>query len=196
MSNRYNYGEEVSYKFEKVEPEDMEKLQAFSCGNDILDQYIRQDIFDEGEDGRVVKCEDGLHFKVLDVGTNEIVGFVSLATSGIIHKQGTYTHLLPAIKIDVFAIDERYQKMHYNQESEESDAADEHYYFSDDVMGTVLCHCREIDDNYALVNYIILYADESAERFYRRNLFEDYREFMEQEHNQEISKNIPMYMEL
>lgn len=107
-----------------------------------------------------------------------------------------YTHVLPAIKIDVFAIDVKYQKLHYNEESEQSENPDEHYYFNDDVMGTVICYCKNVNEMYALVKYIVLYADKNAERFYRRNHFGDYREFMVKENNQEIRANIPMYMEL
>lgn len=73
---------------------------------------------------------------------------------------------------------------------------DEHYYFSDDIMGTILEHCRNISEEGALARYIVLYADKDAYRYYERNGFQDYSEFMIKENNQEIMKNIPMYMQL
>lgn len=186
------YGEDILYSIEKVRPEDLESLQVFSCDNEVLDKYIREDVVKQGADGnKTVYCEDGLHFKVVKKDTKEIIGFVSLASSGIVFREGNYTHILPAIKIDVFAIDLRYQKMQYCKGDK-----NDHYYFSDDVMARVICHIRQIDSEYALVKYIILYADIKAEHFYRRNFFRDFSEFMEQEHNQEIIQNIPMIMEL
>lgn len=47
-----------------------------------------------------------------------------------------------------------------------------------------------------LADYIVLYADKDAYRYYERNGFLDYSEYMIKENNQEINKNIPMYMEL
>ena len=86
--------------------------------------------------------------------------------------------------------------MHYNAESENASNRDEHYYFSDDIIGNVISHCREISEEKALADYIVLYADKKAYRYYERNGFHDYSDYMVKENNQEISKNIPMYMEL
>lgn len=104
--------------------------------------------------------------------------------------------ILPAIKIDVFAVDLNYQKMHYNKVSEDDPDPDNHFYFSDCIMGEVIQHCYEISERYALVDYILLYADKKAYRFYQRNLFINFESFMEKEKNMEINENIPMYMKL
>ena len=47
----YMYGEEIRYKLELIEPEDYEKLQAFSCGNEPLDKFIHDELI-EDEIGR------------------------------------------------------------------------------------------------------------------------------------------------
>ena len=60
----------------------------------------------------------------------------------------------------------------------------------------IISHCREMSEKYALVDYIVLYADKNAYRYYERNGFSDYTEFMVKENNQEIHKNIPMYLKL
>lgn len=196
MSISYNYAEEVSYSFEMLKSEDYEKLQAFSCGNDALDRFIHEDVIIKNTRGFEVKSEDGLHFKIENTESKEIIGFVSLATSGIVNIVGHYMCTLPAVKIDVFAIDTRYQKMHYNEESKRNGNPDEHYYFSDEVMGATISHIWGINDNYALVNYVFLYADKEAKRFYRRNGFKDFGEYMLKENNQEINENTPMYYAL
>lgn len=151
----YKYGEEISYEFNLLKVEDGDGLQLFTCGNERLDHHIRNDVIKNGE----VVNEDGLYFKFVDQSTNKIIAVVSLASSGIIYKVGNYTHVLPAIKIDVLAVDEEYQKMHYNAESKSEANHDEHYYFNDDIIGNVISHCREISEEKALADYIVLYTD-------------------------------------
>ena len=73
---------------------------------------------------------------------------------------------------------------------------DEHRYLSDSIMCDVICRCEQISQEYATVQYIILYADKKAIRFYERNLFNPFSEFMKKENNMEIAKNDPMYMQL
>lgn len=46
------------------------------------------------------------------------------------------------------------------------------------------------------MEYIVLYADRNAYRYYERNGFQDYTEFMVRENNQEINENIPMFLKL
>lgn len=162
----YNYGEEISYDYHMIKPGDYTALQAFSCGNERLDKFIHGELIVDGE----VNTEDGLPFKVEDTSTRKIIGVISLAASGIIFKVDNYTHVLPSIKIDVFAIDKAYQKLHYDYASKSSECPDDHYYFSDDVMGTFIKHCRDIAEEKAIAHYIVLYADKKAKRFYTRNL--------------------------
>lgn len=188
----YNYGEEIAYDYCLIKPEDYDILQAFSCGNEKLDGFIHKELIEHNE----VNTEDGLPFKVVDTSTGKVIGVVSLAASGIIYKVRNYTHVLPAIKIDVFAIDIAYQKLHYDVTSEKSENADDHYYFSDDVMGTFIKHCRDISEQKAIAHYIVLYADKKAKRFYTRNFFNEFSEFMIKEKNMEIEANDPMYMEI
>lgn len=188
----YKYGEEIAYEYQLIRPEDYNVLQAFSCGNEKLDKFIHEELIVNG----VVNIEDGLPFKVIDLSTEKIIGVVSLAASGIIYKVDNYTRVLPAIKIDVFAIDVKYQKLHYDEFSENEENPDSHYYFSDDVMGTFIKHCHNIAEEKAVAHYIVLYADKKAKRFYERNLFEDFSRFMVKEQNMEIEANDPMYMKI
>ena len=99
--------------------------------NERLDRHIREDIIQNN----IVINEDGLYFKFVDTCRNKIISVVSLASSGIIYKVDNYTHVLPAIKIDVLAVDKEYQKLHYDEASMNSTEPDEHYYFSDEIIG-------------------------------------------------------------
>lgn len=190
--SEYKYGEEVEYKFNLLEASDKKKLKSFSCGNIKLDNFIQGDIIPESS----VINDDGLTFKVEDVKNNKIIAIISLATSGIIFKQTNYLKLLPAIKIDIFAVDKDYQKMHYNKESEQDPNPSNHFYLSDCIMSEVIEHCNTISEKYALVNFILLYSDKKAYRFYQRNSFLNFESFMEKENNMKINDNIPMYIKL
>lgn len=186
------YGEEISFDFNLLKVEDYEDLQPFTCGNEKLDSHIHNDVIKNKE----IIDEDGLYFIFREHNSKKIIAIVSLATSGVIFEQTNYMHVLPAIKIDVLAVDLEYQKMHYNIESENSTNPGDHYYFSDEIMGEIINHCSELSETKALARYIILYADVKAYRYYQRNGFSDFEEFMIKENNQEINDNIPMYMKL
>lgn len=188
----YLYGEEIAYKIDFLYADDLDEIREFSCDNVRLDYFFHNEIIHNEE----VYTDDGLPFKVINTETKEIIAIFSLAASGIIHRVGTYSHILPAIKIDVFAVHKNYQKLHWDRESEESLDPNEHVYFSDNVMVEVIKHCRIISDTMAHASYIVLYADKKARRFYERNLFNDFTEFMEKENNMEIQENDPMYLEL
>lgn len=188
----YEFGEEISYDYELIKSEDYDLLQTFSCGNEKLDYFFHNELIQNGE----VNIEDGLPFKVYDKKDYRIIGIVSLAASGIVYQVSAHTHVLPAIKIDVFAIDKSFQKLHYDMESKESSCRADHFYFSDAVLATFVQHCRWIAEEKAVAHYILLYADVNAKRFYERNLFMDYTEYMVKENNMEIRKNIPMYLEI
>mgnify|MGYP000325302261 CR=1 FL=1 len=188
----YSFGNKISYNYTLLRPEDYDKLQVFSCGNTKLDSYFHNELITNN----TVNTDDGLTYKVYNSDTGDIIGIVSLAASGIIHHQDNYIRLLPGVKIDVFAIDLHYQKIHYDEESKNSTNPDDHYYFSDDIMGTFINLIRNISDSQLLVSFILLYADINAYRFYERNGFLNFESFMEKEQNMEINKNIPMYMQL
>ena len=188
----YKYGEEVEYEFVLLKDCDGHKLKKFDCGNVKLNSFIQNDIIQEN----AVVNEDGLMFKAEDKKTGDIVAIVSLAASGVIFNQTNYLKLLPAIKIDVFAVDVKYQKMHYNEESANDSNPDNHFYLSDSIMGDVISHCNVISEGFVLVDYILLYADKKAYRFYERNFFLKFEPYMQEEKNIEINKNIPMYMKL
>lgn len=186
------YGEEISFNFELLQVEDYADLQPFVCGNEKLDAHIHKEIIQNDE----IVDEDGLYFVFREQQSSKIIAVVSLATSGIVFEQTNYMHILPAIKIDVLAVDVNYQKMHYDKDSEEAALPDDHYYFSDEIMGEVVRHCRAIAESKALADYIVLYADIKALRYYERNGFRNFEPFMVEENNQEINENIAMYMRL
>ena len=196
----YVYGEDVKYEHCLIKLEDYEKLQAFSCGNNNLDHFFHKEIIQDktiyGITERIIYTDDGLPYKVVDLETGDIIAIYSLVASGIYYEQPNHMHTIPSLKIDVFAVDKKYQKIHMNAESQNDENPDEHCYLSDSIMCDVISRCIKISQEYATIKYIILYAEKKALRFYERNLFSPFSEFMNQEKNLEISENVPMYMEI
>lgn len=189
---KYIYGEDIKYGYDLIKPNDFEKLQIFTCGNNALDKYIHNELISNN----VVNSNDGLPFKVWDNFNNEIIAIFSLASSGIIYSVDNYTHVLPALKIDIFAVDVKYQKLHIDKASKSSNNSNEHYYLNDSILNRVIEFCRNISETKAIAKYIVLYADKNARRFYKRNLFVDFSDFMIAESNMEIMANDPMYIVL
>lgn len=99
----YKYGEEISYDFNLLKVEDYDDLQLFTCGNSKLDAHIQKCVVQNEE----IVDEDGLYFVFRDLSNNKIIAIVSLATSGIVYTVTNYMHVLPAIKIDVLAVELR-----------------------------------------------------------------------------------------
>lgn len=186
------YGEEIDFSIKLLKFKDKKLIQKFDCGNDSLNSYIKLEIFDEDS----LNTDDGLHFKVVNNTTKDIIGFFSLAASGVYEKCDNYIKVHPAIKIDVFAIDKRFQKLHFDKNSEQSTLDTDKFYFSDLILTEVVKKIRYINENHASVDFIILYSAKNKVHFYKRNLFLEFTEYMKNEFNTEISNNIPMYMEL
>ena len=185
-------GENINYKIELLKAEDHTALQHFKCNNEVLDNHIRNHVIENGS----IVDEDGLYFKIQDTFNNKIVAVVSLATSGILLQISNYSHMLPAVKIDIFAVDNTYQKLHYDSDSENAESPDDHYYLSDDILCKIISKINEISEKHALVDYVVVFADRSALRYYFRNKFLQFEDFMCAEHNMEINENIPLYLPL
>ncbi len=127
-------------------------------------RHIHTGIIQHGE----IVDEDGLYFVFRDVDTEKIIGVASLAASGIIFEQTNFMHVLPAVKIDVLAVDVDYQKMHYDRASEASDPPEDHYYFSDEIMGEIVRHCRALSETKALAEFIVLLCRCKASSLYKK----------------------------
>lgn len=58
----YRYGEEIEYSISLLDFKDSSKLKEFDCCNWKLNNYIHNEIIENGQ----VKNEDGLIFKFVD----------------------------------------------------------------------------------------------------------------------------------
>lgn len=176
----YQFGCEIAYSVEYLSPDNAKLLGDFSCGNKSIDDYLQKTALIDTHN---------VCYLCRDTKTNKLLGFASLACSGIYYKVQDVIETIPAIKISYFAVEQEIQKLLY-------DADDLHYYFSDMFFFDIVNKCREISDQHLGAAYIILYAVPDAKHFYERNLFQNYTEYMQKDHTRYLHGCIPMYMEL
>lgn len=177
----YNYGNEIPYEIVKLTPKHYDSLEHFDCEHDVINNYFKKEC---KKDYSVVTC------LFINPTNNEILGCASIQCSGIRHEVDlNYVKTHPAIEIKYFAVLNKYQKLLYSD-----DIDDEHYYFSDDLLGFLISKCLEFSKNVIGADFIILYSVPNKVHFYERNHFKKYDEFMSRDNNQEISDCSPMFL--
>ncbi len=174
------YGEEIDFKLSLLSPSSVELLGDFDCGNGVINDYLKKD-----------SCGDGgcVTYLVVDKATRKIIGFASLACSGIHYCIGSYRHTLPAIEIKYFAITSGLHKL-------PQDRKEKHYYFSDRVLCELIRCCNDITERIIGAEYIVLYSVPEAVSFYRRNGFKEYDKFMNSDNIRFLEGCTPMYLVL
>lgn len=177
--SKYTYGEEVNYTIEKLTEKNKSYTDNFDCGNEEINNYLKD---------KAIEDDIGLTYLVIDK-FNTVVGYCTIACSGITHKYQNNIRTIPSIEIRYFAIDSKLQKLQY-------DKTDKHYYFSDYVMSEFMYKCSEIAGNIIAARYIILYSVENAVKFYTRLGFCDFVEFFEPNKYRYIDGCKPMYIEI
>lgn len=175
-------GEDIQFDILPYTKDYENAVRLFDCGNEVLNNYLFE---------KAANDFNAVTYLVVNRDNGEVIGFISLACSGIqyIADDECLRVTLPAIEIKYFAILNTLHKLVY-------DDMDEHFYFSDMVLCEVLKKCRYISDEIVGAKYIILYSVEDAVHFYERNLFKTYTEFMSQDKIRYLNGCIPMYMEL
>ncbi len=174
------YGVEIQFEFFKLSSSNGSLLEDFDCGNSAINEYFHKECREDS--GSVT-------YLAVDRSSGKIVGVACLACSGILHVIGQYRNTIPAISIKYFAIKSDFHKMkHYPEE--------DHFYFSDQVLCDLIRICYNISENTIGAEYIILYAVPDAVKFYTRNGFKEFSEFMVPDNTRFLNECIPMYMRL
>lgn len=181
--NQINRGRDINFKLVEYSSKYYDTVKKFKCGNSVIDDYI------------VNKAKDDIGtvtYLVINADIPEVIGFISLSCSGIKHNfcadSGySVSETKAAIEIKYFAIASKFHKLLY-------DDSDEHFYFSDMVFCEALKKCRYISENIIGAEYIMLYSVDTAKRFYKRNLFETFTEYMSRDNINFLEGCTPMYI--
>lgn len=176
------YGDEVQYEMKKLSPDDEESLGDFNCGNNEIDDYLKNRRKREEAFGAVT-------YIYKERRTEKVIAFASISCSGIRYEYQNVIQTIPAIEVRYFAVLNELHKMVF-------DKTDKHFYLSDKLFCDLIGKCREISVNHIGADYMILYAVPDAVRFYKRNAFKDYIEYMASDKNRYLEGCTPMYADL
>ena len=168
---------------EVVSDESASIFSGFTSGSPEIDKYFREDA---ASDSRNV-C-----YAYRNQENGDVIGLAALCCSGINLDDEKLVALIPAIKIDYFAVSEKYQDI----EISGSDNPEDHYFVSDAFLSILISEIREITESYLGATHIVLYSVPDAVHFYKRNLFCDFEEFMKPEQYRYLDGCRPMYMPL
>lgn len=173
---------EDSFCMEVVDKSTTSIFADFTCGNSFIDKYFHEK----------AKNDTNICYAYRELHLNKIIGLASICCSGINLNDAHLTSLLPAFKIDYFAIATSFQNILYSPMSDETD----HFYLSDLFLSKMVSEIRQLSQNAVGASYIILYSVQDARHFYKRNLFKEFQPFMKPENNRIIDDCIPMFLEL
>lgn len=168
---------------EVVSEESASIFSGFTSGSPEIDRYFREDA---ASDPRNV-C-----YAFYNQKNGDVIGLAALCCSGINLNDAKLVELIPSIKIDYFAVSEKYQDI----ELSGSDDPEERYFVSDAFLSFLIKEIREITESYLGATHIVLYSVPDAVHFYERNLFGDFEEFMKPEQYRYLDGCKPMYMAL
>lgn len=167
---------------EVVSSESASIFSSFTCGNEEIDRYFRDEApFDESR----------VCYAYRNKKDRDVVGIAAICCSGINLGNEKAIQLEPAIKIDYFALSERYHHVLFPETERE-----ERFYISDAFLCELIREIRRISLEYVGARYIVLYSVTDARNLYERNLFENFEQYMKPEQSLYLEGCHPMYMRL
>ena len=193
----FMYGQEIEYKLVKLDRvTDVNRLIArFDCDNLMLNYYLGTQALHDTE-----------HTTYLFVSPDdsEMYGYVSFQCSGLstlTQDEHKWRITSPAIQISYFALETVYQHLLYRP-----DVA--HLYLSDMMIQDVISLLANIATQTVAAKYLIAYSLPTAEKFYRRNGFKAFSEYISTipstdkvkkavaDESQFIQECVPMFLEI
>lgn len=143
--------------------EDLRKLSSsFSCGNKHIDNFLRSS---ESLETDICKT-----YVMIELEKNEIIGFFSLAADAVLNppeysKANKLSFVGGAIRIYMFAIDEKYQKK--SVDIIESDSKSITKTYASILLLTCFEYIDEIVCNHIGAAYVVLSATEQGIGLYK-----------------------------
>lgn len=179
---QYSYGEEINYYITKLNSDNVDLVQSFTCGNELIDHYLKNEAY---------RDEKAVTYLYLEESSNLMLGFASISCSGILCQHEKTCITRPSISINYFAINTEIQHLPYDREQGE-----DRYCISDQMFCDLLSMCRMISNEYIGAEHVTLYSVPKAYSFYRRNMMSEFTEYMTRENYPYIEGCIPMFMAL
>lgn len=174
------YGEDILYNIIRFTDKDINLVQDFNCGNEVINDYLKEEA-----------CNDtkATTFIIVNNANSQIIAYYSLNCSGFVIDNGNNFTIYPAVEIKMFAIDEKYQHIPYSTNREDGN-------LSDTLFDNVIGYIYSFTDNCCGADKVILYSVPNAENFYKRNGFKRFENFMLQSTSLFLDGCVPMYLSL
>lgn len=143
--------------------EELQKLSSsFSCGNITIDNFLRS--------AQSLETDICKTYVMIETDKNEIIGYFSLAADAVLNPpdysdMNKLTFIGGAIRIYMFAIDEKYQKQSVDVMISESEFISKTY--ASILLLTCFEYIDEIVKNHLGATYIILSATEQGIGLYQ-----------------------------
>lgn len=177
---KYAFGKDIPFKVVLLTEDTYHFVRGFKCGNTSINDYLQtKALFDDL----------GTTYLVIDTKDSVAIGYCTMCCSGITFRYQNNVRTLPSIEIRYFAITNRLHKLLF-------DDIEEHYYFSDYILGYFMNKCSEISEEHLAARYILLYSVKDAVNFYKRIGFTEFTDFFEPDQYRYIDGCKPMYIEI
>ena len=186
----YDYGCDVRLRIEKMALSAKELIDNFNCGNDNINGLVQMDSFDPHT----------VTYLYIDDSTETLVAYVSIACSGILVDDASLgcddvsftseSSIMPAIEIEYFAIDQEYQRLQFEENSDSKLTLS--YYIFMDMLECI----RDISENVVGARAVVLYAVPDAVHFYQKCGFSTLPDMLSGRTDDFIDGCVPMYIYL
>lgn len=179
----HTYGSEYSIVLKKVERTDMGILEKFQCESGSIRSFVQRGC---------LTSKGHVSYIFIDEENDIIIGFCSIRCNGIStlrfdDEDNEYLTTVPTIEITYFAIDERYRKLPFDENSTEHQTLSQFLFLK--MLGII----SEISQNNVGATHICLYSVYRAQNFYKRCGFQLFKKFMQRDNDPKLGNCIPMF---
>lgn len=178
----HDYGIEYSISFKRVDHDDSQILEGFECENSTIRDFARY---------KSAKSKKDVTYIFIDNENNTVIGFCSICCTGISvtkdDEYKPYNSSYSAMRIDFFAIDERYRRIPLDKSSGKYDT------LSKALFLYMIEHIRKIAKEQVGATHICLYSVQLAKNFYKRCDFVEFLDYMNRDEEPHIQNCIPMF---
>ena len=182
---KHDYGCEYDISIKKLSEIPSEIVREFNCGSKSLDDFIH---------GELPNIRNSVVYAFFDNENKLIVGFGAICCNAIqisVNDEGnSYTTSVPAIEVDYFAIDERYQGLMFDRQSRE------HETLSLNLFEFIVNYSIMVAKKYVGASAVTLYSVPRAEHFYARSGFRRFDDFMRPDEKPFFDGCVPMLLEI
>lgn len=181
MNNSETLGINIPIDFIKLGYKTKSYVENFNCGNKQIDYYFQHIALNDN---------NTVTYLFIDKSKDVTIACVSVCCSriDIIDSNGLIEATIPAFEIKYFAINEKYHKKKYKEDSDQT--------LSKVIMDKMIYYLYDDCRSVVGASKIILYSLKRAVHFYEGCYFKKFEPFMKKSEDTFVSECTPMYFDL